>query len=129
MTNLSSFVSQIEDVDYINLFLGGLKNDDVSKSMYPPLGVPSTSSSSKVPNKINKICDAVRTELDSVSLLKYVDSILTAHVVKNPPDYESALRMLHRLKGQHGKVVEDAVKYVIFLCVFLLSCLCSRVIG
>lgn len=54
-------------------------------------------------------------ELDRVDMLRYVDSILTAHVVKSPPDYESALRMLHRLKGQHGKVVEDAVKYVIFL--------------
>ena len=48
-------------------------------------------------------------------MIKYVDSILTAHVVKTPPDHEEALRMLHRLKGQHPKVVEDAIKYVIFL--------------
>lgn len=73
--------------------------------------------------KINKICDAVRAELEKVDMIRYVDSILTAHVVKTPPDHEEALRMLHRLKGQHPKVVEDAIKYVIFLSVIPF---CSR---
>jgi elongator complex protein 1 len=66
-------------------------------------------------------------------LTKYVNSILTAFVVKRPPDYESALSLLHDLRGDffseamfradtdrriidtNQEMVEDAVKYVIFL--------------
>jgi len=88
----------------------------VSGAQLTPL-FPFCRSSAVVQGKINKICDAVRGELEKTEkdMIKYVDSILTAHVVKTPPDHEEALRMLHRLKGQHPKVVEDAIKYVIFL--------------
>lgn len=99
MRDLAIVVKQVENVDHVNLILGGLKNEDVSKSMYPAPGTPAASTSSfEVPGKVNKICDAMRKELDK-DMLKYVDSILTAHVVKTPPDHEEALRMLHRLKG------------------------------
>jgi elongator complex protein 1 len=35
--NLAEFISQIKAVDYLNLFLSGLKEDDVTKTMYKPL--------------------------------------------------------------------------------------------
>lgn len=35
--NLSQFISQIKAVDYLNLFLSGLKEADVTKTMYKPL--------------------------------------------------------------------------------------------
>lgn len=99
MRDLAIVVKQVENVDHVNLILGGLKNEDVSKSMYPAPGTPAASTSSfEVPGKVNKICDAMRKELDK-DMLKYVDSILTAHVVKTPPNHEEALRILHRLKG------------------------------
>lgn len=47
-----------------------------------------------------KVCDAVRTELEKISLTKYVNSILTAFVVKTPPDHESGLALLLRLRGK-----------------------------
>lgn len=100
MRDLALIVDQVKNVDHINLILGGLKNEDVSKSMYPAPGTPAASTSSfEVPGKVNKICDAMMKVLDGKDMLKYVDSILTAHVVKTPPDQEEALRMLHRLKG------------------------------
>jgi elongator complex protein 1 len=55
---------------------------------------------------------------------------LTTHACKQPADYESALRLLLQLQGQlrlsrilvsadhvadHAEIVEDAVKYIIFL--------------
>lgn len=39
---LPEFISQIKDVDYLNLFLSGLKDDDVTTTMYKPLGSTST---------------------------------------------------------------------------------------
>lgn len=35
--NLADFISQIKDVDHLNLFLSGLKDEDVTKTMYRPL--------------------------------------------------------------------------------------------
>lgn len=65
---------------------------------------------------------------------KYINSILTAYVVKRPPDLEAGLRVLLRLRGTVAtpmfrrlvltihcrpervpSAVEDAVKYIIFL--------------
>lgn len=43
--HLPEFVSQIKDVDYLNLFLSGLKEEDVTVTMYPPLDEPSAQQS------------------------------------------------------------------------------------
>ena len=76
--------------------------------------------------------DGIREELEKSDLKKYVNSILTAHVMKRPPDHEAGLALLLRLRGTvcHGhadvscsqrptesdpQLVEDAVKYIIFL--------------
>ena len=48
---------------------------------------------------VTQICDAVREELGKKDLKKYVNSILTAHVMKRPPDHEAGLALLLRLKG------------------------------
>jgi elongator complex protein 1 len=48
---------------------------------------------------IAKICDAISQELEKKDLTLYVNSILTAHVVKTPPEYEEGLKVLLRLRG------------------------------
>jgi len=89
------------------------------------------------PEFIAKICDSFIAELEKRDLTKYVNSILTAHVVKTPPDHEAGLALLLRLRGNISfqyrisevvtektthvltdsdpSVVEEAVKYIIFL--------------
>jgi elongator complex protein 1 len=76
----------------------------------------------------------VRRELESRDLEKYINSILTAYVVKRPPDLEAGLSVLLQLRGTVTTIlfrhlvlmihyrpervpsaVEDAVKYIIFL--------------
>lgn len=83
---------------------------------------------------VAEVCDAIRAELEQKDLKKYVSSILTAHVVKRPPDHEAGLSLLLRLRGMsqsatvsrivptiyvcadtEPQIVEDAVKYIIFL--------------
>jgi elongator complex protein 1 len=50
-------------------------------------------------NKVNTVCDAVRAIVEERDLVKYVETILTTHVSKSPPDYESALRVMLQLQG------------------------------
>lgn len=75
----------------------------------------------------------MRQTLEEKDLTKYVNSILTAYVVKSPPDHEAGLALLLRLRGTFNRsywrkvtlqkfrpgmspsLVEDAVKYIIFL--------------
>jgi len=85
------------------------------------------------PETVTKICDAIREELEKKDAKMYINTILTAHVVKSPPDYEAGLAHLLSLKGASAagprsmflplkgfaendqSLVEEAVKYIIFL--------------
>ncbi|CAE6532691.1 unnamed protein product [Rhizoctonia solani] len=95
--NPGQFVDQIPEVDHLNLFLTGLGQ------------------SKRDAQEISNICNKLRAELEQRGLARYVQSILTAHVVKTPPDVESALKVLHTLRELEPDAVEDAVKYIIFL--------------
>ncbi|KAL0568757.1 putative elongator complex protein 1 [Marasmius crinis-equi] len=97
LNGLSSFVEQVHEVDHINLFL------------------TSVGQGSQSPETIGSLCDSLRTQLEQKDLKKYVNSILTAHVVKSPPDHEAGLTLLLRLRNTDPSLVEDAVKYIIFL--------------
>jgi len=97
MQSIPLFLEQVSDVDYINLFLTSVGQGSLSSEV------------------VAELCDAVRIELEKKDLKKYVSSILTAHVVKRPPDHEAGLSLLLRLKKTEPQIVEDAVKYIIFL--------------
>ncbi|KAK7052844.1 putative elongator complex protein 1 [Paramarasmius palmivorus] len=97
LQGLHSFVEQVYEVDYINLLL-----TSVGRGTLPP-------------ETINKLCDSLREELEKKDLKTYVNSILTAHVVKTPPDHEAGLLFLLRIRDTDPNLVEDAVKYIIFL--------------
>ncbi|KAG7091295.1 hypothetical protein E1B28_010341 [Marasmius oreades] len=97
LEGLSSFVDEVHEADYINLFL------------------TSIGQGSQSPEKIGQLCDPIRAELEKRDLKKYVNSILTAHAVKAPPDLEAGLSLLLRLRDTDPSLVEDAVKYIIFL--------------
>lgn len=85
---------------------------------------------------MGQLCDGIREELERIDMKKYIYCILTAHVVKRPPDHEAGLALLLRLRGpsvvplsskrfdrsmrdslsdSDPQLVEDAVKYIIFL--------------
>ncbi|KAJ7672113.1 IKI3 family-domain-containing protein [Mycena rosella] len=97
LQNLALFVEQVHEVDYLNLFLTGIGQGSQS------------------PESVLELCNAVRAELERIDLMKYINSILTAYMVKTPPDPEAGLALLLRLRESDPHLVEDAVKYIIFL--------------
>ncbi|KAK7691913.1 hypothetical protein QCA50_005318 [Cerrena zonata] len=97
LDDLSLFIEQVDDVDYINLFLTTIGQGNLPSEV------------------VSQVCDGIRIELEKKDMKKYVNSILTAHVVKRPSDHESALALLLRLRETEPELVEDAVRYVIFL--------------
>ena len=57
------------------------------------------SQSSQPTEVISELCDVVREQLEGQDMEKYINSILTAYVVKRPPDLEAGLRVLLQLRG------------------------------
>ena len=120
LANTREFISQIKLVDHLNLFLSGLRNEDVTETAYRGLRrqpVASRPSLSGASCKVNLICDAIRTELESLENADmYVDCRLTALVRKHPPELEAALAILGNLRARGKRDAADkALKYLIFL--------------
>lgn len=51
--------------------------------------------------KVNDVCDALRKLVEEKDMVQYVETVLTTHVCKQPPDYEAGLNVLLQLQGKH----------------------------
>ncbi|XP_041042916.1 elongator complex protein 1 isoform X2 [Carcharodon carcharias] len=119
LENLENFVKQVDSINYINLFLTELKEEDVTKTMYPHLPSSSTSAP-EIGTKVNTVCDALRTTMERINPHKYSLSILTCHVRKRNPELETALQKVHELRADppsdpEAVGAEEALKYLLFL--------------
>lgn len=101
MEHPARFVDQVPEVDYLNLFLTGL--GCVVRSFTKNTPYIKRRQSKREQTEIDSICDKLRLELEQRGFSQYIQSILTAHVVKTPPDVESALKVLHTLRGESSQ--------------------------
>ncbi|XP_067839650.1 elongator complex protein 1 [Heptranchias perlo] len=119
LENVENFLKQISSINYINLFLTELKEEDVTKTMYPYL--PNSSNSApEMGSKVDTICDALRATMEKLNPHKYSLSILTCHVRKRTPELETALQKVHELRvnppsDPEAVGAEEALKYLLFL--------------
>ncbi|OUM66737.1 hypothetical protein PIROE2DRAFT_40576, partial [Piromyces sp. E2] len=110
--NIELFVKQIDNQDYFNLFISGLKNEDITQGIL--LSLVTNKSTSE--NKVNKICKAIRKTFESIDKIKYVQPILTSYVKNEPPQLEDALYCIKSIKTDNKpELAEKAIKYIIFL--------------
>ncbi|MCI4381664.1 hypothetical protein PGIGA_G00254560 [Pangasianodon gigas] len=126
LENAELFLKQIASVNYINLFLTELKEEDTTKTMYP-CPVNSACQSASVPvkggqgrSKVDTVCDALRSAMETLDQHKYCLCILTSHVRKTTPELETALQKVHELRvnppsADNAVSAEEALKYLLFL--------------
>ena len=124
--NIDAFISQLKNPGRIDEFLSKLKDEDLSKTLYKDsLEVEDSSvnntqiqnhpqSGSGTTDKINRICNAFLAAL-SADPAKYLQSIITAHVCKRPPDLISALQLISELRQKSPSDADDAVSHLCFL--------------
>jgi elongator complex protein 1 len=114
---VDEFITQIKEPDYLNLFITGLKDEDVTLTMYPSGSFSGVLSKTKTrENKINHICNIIRIALQNLSNLDYNQPILTSDAKKVPAALEDAmLRIADIKKTQGAEAAENALKYLIFL--------------
>ncbi|XP_070819157.1 elongator complex protein 1 [Chaetodon trifascialis] len=121
LENTETFVTQLNSINHINLFLTELKEEDTTSSMYPrPEGSPVQTQPVSGQKKVDVVCDALRNTMESMSPNKFLLSILTAHVKKTVPELEIALQKVHELRVNPPEApgavsAEEALKYLLFL--------------
>uniref|UniRef100_A0A671P1U3 Elongator complex protein 1 n=1 Tax=Sinocyclocheilus anshuiensis TaxID=1608454 RepID=A0A671P1U3_9TELE len=121
LANIEMFLKKIDSINYINLFLTELKEEDTTTTMYPcPSHSVSSSASGKGGKKVDIICDALRSTMETLDPQKYCLCILTSHVRKTTPELEIALQKVHELRvnppsGSSSVSAEEALKYLLFL--------------
>uniref|UniRef100_A0A672QR58 Elongator complex protein 1 n=1 Tax=Sinocyclocheilus grahami TaxID=75366 RepID=A0A672QR58_SINGR len=121
LANIEMFLKQIDSINSINLFLTELKEEDTTTTMYRcPSRSASSSASGKGGKKVDIICDALRSTMETLDPQKYCLCILTSHVRKTTPELEIALQKVHELRGesrftQAHVSAEEALKYLLFL--------------
>ncbi|XP_066271077.1 elongator complex protein 1-like [Branchiostoma lanceolatum] len=116
-------VTQLRDINYLNLFLTELREDDVKETMYSeyscsPAGENSWDLRSRP--KMDQVCDAVKDTLEALDCEKYLLGILTCHIRKAQPELEVCLQKIQEiwdnpLQSQDGVSTEEALNYVLLL--------------
>ncbi|KAG7519010.1 hypothetical protein JOB18_049640 [Solea senegalensis] len=122
LENIETFITQLTSINNINLFLTELKEEDTTGSMYPR---PESSPVQPQPQlsalkKVDVVCDALRSKMESMDPNKFCLSILTTHVKKTVPELEIALQKVHELRENPSEApgavsAEAALKYLLFL--------------
>ncbi|XP_069834097.1 elongator complex protein 1 isoform X2 [Dendropsophus ebraccatus] len=120
VNNVDLFVKQINSVNYINLFLTEIKEEDVTTTMYPiQPASPASSAKKSGAKKVDVICDIMRATMEKLNPQKYCLSILTSYVRKTTPELETALQKVHELResppSPDAVSAEEALKYLLFL--------------
>ncbi|XP_044219320.1 elongator complex protein 1 isoform X1 [Thunnus albacares] len=121
LENIVTFITQLNSINHINLFLTELKEEDTTSTMYPrPESSPVQPQPATGQKKVDVVCDALRSAMESMDPNKFCLSILTTHVKKTVPELEIALQKVHELRENPPEVpnavsAEEALKYLLFL--------------
>ncbi|KAJ1921502.1 putative elongator complex protein 1 [Mycoemilia scoparia] len=125
---VGDFIEQVKNVDYLNLFVSDLKDEDVTKTLYATDNVDykdESNNNGEIKNaseetksasgdgKTNHVCKAVREALDKRSdSFEYMPTILTSYVRQHPPDIASALQRMIPMSIDER---ESSLTYLLFL--------------
>ncbi|XP_034546427.1 elongator complex protein 1-like [Notolabrus celidotus] len=122
LENIETFIAQLDSLNHINLFLTELKEEDTTSIMYPRPegGLIQTPPAVSGQKKVDVVCDAFKSAMESMDPNKFFLSILTAHVKKTVPELETALQKVHELRVNPPEApdavsAEEALKYLLFL--------------
>ncbi|KAG5673316.1 hypothetical protein PVAND_003376 [Polypedilum vanderplanki] len=117
LDDMKLFIQQIDNIQWLNLFLTELKNEDITVTMYKYCDNSENvkDSAYSVDHKINYVCEKMLKIFTEVDKKKYLLPSITCYV-KNE-NIENALQLIWDLKKEGGndKEADDAVKYLLYL--------------
>ncbi|EXJ58709.1 hypothetical protein A1O7_06138 [Cladophialophora yegresii CBS 114405] len=136
LSNVPNFIDQVKKPGRVDEFLSKLKDEDVTKTLYRDTTLPATTTASATGtaqpqsqdarphqpapgSKVNRIADAFLSALAARPTSSSIQTIITAHVCKRPPDLPSALSLISRLvrtpEGEGKEEADTAISHLFFL--------------
>ncbi|EGC35070.1 hypothetical protein DICPUDRAFT_79181 [Dictyostelium purpureum] len=130
LRHVETFIDQIQNIDYLNLFISSLRDEDTTKTLFVDLEtkhlIPPTNvkPSAVVEGKVNLVCDKLRQVLVEKDSIKFNLPILTTYVKKSPPELDQVLRLIQSLRGEEvnengetivNRLAEESLDYIVFL--------------
>lgn len=116
--NVAHFIDQLKKPGRVDEFLQKLKAEDVTQTLYRDTSkgtvINTTTKSPATDSKVNKICDALISNLQTRSS-EYTPNIITAHVCKYPPDLNAALSLVSDLHKMSVDEADIAIAHLCFL--------------
>lgn len=130
-SNIENFIHQLDKVEYLDLFLSCLLEEDVCQTKYKEskltnddvsnAGIVDAIKDLKISKKeqgtlkVRNICDAILNVLINKSSLKekYLQSIITAYASQKPPRTEEALQLISTFTNDQE--IEKSVQHLCFL--------------
>jgi elongator complex protein 1 len=137
LRSCAAIVQQLHSVDNLNLLISGMRDENVTQTMYswfpststksnmaqltpPPPTSPSTiaaaAATPAVTAKVNSICTALRQAIDqNERASKLFHSALMTFVRMEPPDLEGALRRIQQRQqgSENDGSGEQALRYIV----------------
>ncbi|KAJ1883283.1 putative elongator complex protein 1 [Coemansia sp. RSA 1722] len=114
--DLPELVRQVQDPDVLNLFVTGLRDEDVTATMYSGLKKTNKNmegSADAHKDKATRLCRLLRPVLQQVEdSAKFMPTVLTTFVCQQPADIAAALRLLAPLAKDER---DRALTYLLFL--------------
>eukprot|EP01132_Coremiostelium_polycephalum_P004274 gene4274-5347_t len=127
--HIEEFVDQVSNIDYLNLFISSLREEDTSKTLFIDLETqqqqqPAGKQNAVTVGKVNLVCDKLREVFIKKDSIKYNLPILTTYVKKSPPELDQVLRLVQSLRGEEindqgetitNRLAEESLDYIVFL--------------
>lgn len=117
--NMETFIEDIANMSWLNLFLSDLKNEDVTKTMFAGSYSHRTpeyplNEQFSISTKVDFICKELCKLMKSKDTSKYILPIITTYVKTN--QIEMALRIVWDERNKGGnKKTEEALTYLLYL--------------
>ncbi|KAI7821425.1 IKI3 family-domain-containing protein [Kickxella alabastrina] len=116
--DFAEFVAQINDPDLLNLFVSGLRDENVTRTMYKGINGVSLDHqqqqqrSASVEGKATRVCQTLRPVLQATGDARFMPTVLTTFVCQSPADIPAALQLLAPLSAEER---DSALTYLLFL--------------
>lgn len=128
LSHLPEFIADIDNIQWLNLFLSDLLNEDVTVTMYASnyQHLKNRTNATDNPfvnaNKVDVVCEKLCNVFEEDSTVKYLLPMITAHVKRKK--FEKALEILwsvrqaelNPIEGRKTTVsAQEALKYLLYL--------------
>ncbi|KAJ2822274.1 putative elongator complex protein 1 [Coemansia erecta] len=119
MADVAEFVAQINEPDLLNLFVTGLRDEDVTLTMYAGIQTQLANEQKDAKHapganegKTTAVCRALRPELASKDASRFMPTVLTTLMCEKPPAIDAALGIIAALEQEER---DAALTYLLFL--------------